>query len=236
MEVRLFFADVGPLKDPALFETLYRSVSPSRREKVDRVRPQGGKLLSLGAGVLLEASLAELGVTAPRLVLGANEKPYLADGEGLFFNLSHSGTKVLCALSDGEIGCDVEQVLESRARVAQRYFHPLEIQALNQCKNPQAQMALFYKLWTLKESFLKVTGLGFQLPLDAFCVEVEGDTITVNHRVNDKAYEFRTFFKDGYQYALCSGNRSLTGVELVGRSFPELAFLLRPGAPQSVSR
>ena len=30
----------------------------------------------------------------------------------------------------------------------------------------------FYRLWTLKESFMKVTGLGMKLPLDSFCFQL----------------------------------------------------------------
>ena len=228
MVIKLYFADVGPLEDPDLFAALYQAVSPSRRKKVDRVRTVGGKLLSLGAGALLEASLAELGVTAPRLDLGENGKPYLADQPGLFFNLSHSGTRVLCALSDGEIGCDVERVKAPRLKVARRCFHPLEVRALDQCKDPAAQAALFYKLWTLKESFLKVTGLGFQLPLNAFSIELEGETITVNQSVDDRQYAFLAFSGDGYQYAVCGADHSLSGIALTERFFPELIRIL-PG-------
>ena len=130
MEIKLFTADVEALEEPLLFRALYRAVSAPRREKIDRISAQKGKLLSLGAGALLEAALAERGVCSPRLILKANEKPYLADRNDLFFNLSHSGTKVLCAISDHEIGCDVEQLRPARLQLARRCFCAEEYQAI----------------------------------------------------------------------------------------------------------
>ncbi|MBO4419618.1 MAG: 4'-phosphopantetheinyl transferase superfamily protein [Oscillospiraceae bacterium] len=230
MEIKLFFADVKALEDPVLYHRLYRSISASRREKVDQVRLAKGRLQSLGAGALLEASLAELGVSSPLFAEGTNGKPYLSDHKDLFFNLSHSGSKVLCALSDHEVGCDVERVLEAKIQVARRCFNPEEYKTLLRCKDPSLRADLFYQYWTLKESFLKVTGLGFQLPLNSFCIRIEEEKISLRQTVDDRSYSFRKFHSDGYKYAVCSAEQSLDRVRLTERSFYELAELL-PAQP-----
>ena len=87
MDILLYHADVGELKDPALFQALYRAVSSSRREKIDRLRAEQSRLLSLGAGALLEAALAECGVSSPRFDQDENGKPCLSDQNKLFFHL-----------------------------------------------------------------------------------------------------------------------------------------------------
>jgi 4'-phosphopantetheinyl transferase len=224
-EISLYTADVGPLEDPELFLRLYQCVSETRREKVDRVRPPRGKLLSLGAGVLLEAALAELGLPAPRLEQDENGKPYLPN-DNHFFNISHSGTRVLCAVSDHEIGCDVEKVRAAPLRVARRYFCSEEYQALLDCKNEPERDRLFFRLWTLKESFLKAIGLGFRLPPNAFCIQIRQDAVSVRQQLDPRSFFFRSFYGADYEYALCSVELPLKEVPLTERNFPDLADLL----------
>lgn len=227
--LRLYCADVRSLEDSALYRRLYRALSDGRREKVDCVRPQKGKLLSLGAGALLEASLAELGVFSPRLAEGPNGKPYLPDRPDLYFNISHSGSKVLCAVSGREVGCDVERVREAKLQVARRCFHPAEYETLMGCSDSAARDRLFYRFWTLKESFMKVTGYGFQLPPDRFCIQIEGKAISVMQNVDAQRYFFRSFSAEDYEYALCSPARIPQRLCLTERSFPELAERLHTG-------
>ena len=224
MEIILYFGDVGELHDPALFQALYRSVSGSRREKIDRLRSEKGRLLSLGAGALLEAALAECGVSSPRFEADENGKPFLPDRDDLFFNLSHSGSKVFCAVSDRAVGCDVEQIRSAKLRIARRYFCEEEYRALLACADEAARDRLFYRYWTLKECFLKATGFGLSLPMNRFCFLLDGDSISIRQSVDERPYAFRTFSVDGYQFAVCSAERTLNGVRLSARSFRELAL------------
>ena len=226
MEIRLYFADVEALHDPLLFQQLYQSVSEERRQAVDRLRPAAGKLLSLGAGALLEASLAELGVSSPRPARDQNGKQYLPERDDLCFNISHSGTKVLCAVSGRAVGCDLERIRAARLAVARRCFCPEEYQALLDCPDEAERDRLFYRYWTLKESFLKAIGSGLRISLNAFCILPEGDEIRVRQTLDPRQFAFRSFTVDGYQFALCSADQSAEGVRLEERSFSELAELL----------
>lgn len=226
MELRLFCADVTELEDPELFRRLYRAVSASRRAKVDRIRSEAGRLQSLGAGALLEASLAELGVAAPQPEEDAYGKPFLPGCERLCFNLSHSGTQVLCALSDRDVGCDVERIHTARLRLAARCFCPEEYEALLACDDETARDALFYRIWTLKESFVKAVGRGLSLPMNAFCILPGEAGIELRQSADTRRYELRAFCAEGYQYAFCSVERSLDGVWLEARSLRALAELL----------
>jgi len=222
MDILLYHADVGELKDPALFQALYRAVSSSRREKIDRLRAEQSRLLSLGAGALLEAALAECGVSSPRFDQDENGKPCLSDQNKLFFNLSHSGSEVFCAVSDRPVGCDVEQVRAAKLRVARRFFCEEEYRALLDCADEAARARLFYRYWTLKESFLKATGFGLSFPMNRFCFLLDTDSITIRQSVDERPYAFRTFSEDGYQFAVCSADRPLDDIRMTARSLREL--------------
>ena len=90
-------------------------------------------------------------------------------------------------------------------KIAKRFFHPMEYEALMQCRDAESLRKLFFRYWTLKESFMKATGLGFQLPLDSFCVILKGSGIGVEQSVDTRAYYFKELdLNDGYKYAVCS--------------------------------
>jgi 4'-phosphopantetheinyl transferase len=112
------------------------------------------------------AAFAAVGVPADaqekRTVLG---KPYLPDRPGIHYNISHSGTYGVCALSDAPVGVDVELVRPLRRAVAQRFFTDVEQEFLAQ-RPPEE----FFRLWTRKESFTKALGKGLSLPLNSFSV------------------------------------------------------------------
>lgn len=110
-----------------------------------------------------------------QLVFSTNEygKPSLA-GNSIQFNLSHSGSIALLAVSPHyKVGIDVElerpQVeIESLGR---RFFSPSEYSELMSLPGEQ-RAAAFFRYWSLKEAYIKAHGLGLSLPLDSFDVSL----------------------------------------------------------------
>lgn len=106
---------------------------------------------------------------------GRNGKPYLQD-HPFYFNLSHSGEYVFCAISDREVGVDIQQFRPvDEVRLTRRFFSEEEQKALERCLDREEQRKLFYRLWTRKEAYGKLTGEGIAasmgrsvLPVDEF--------------------------------------------------------------------
>ena len=204
-KIRIYTADTTVLHDTALYAKAYAAVSDARRDKTDRLRCDRDKRLSLGAGCLFVRACLDFGADykSAQIVTDEYGKPGFAELP-LYFNLSHSGTRAMCIVAEVPVGCDVEQIRPVKPGLAGRFFSEEENRALEGCETPEAREALFFKLWTLKESFLKCTGRGLRTPLNAFSVSVgpEGAALTQSA---DEA-EYRLFEKapgDGYQYAWC---------------------------------
>ncbi len=108
--------------------------------------------------------------------VNANGKPYL-DGISTYFNLSHSGSWGLCALSqDADIGVDLEAVNRglNSLPLAARFFSEAENIWLRSM-NDQRRSRHFFRLWTRKEAWLKGKGGGFSelnLELDPGHLEI----------------------------------------------------------------
>ena len=200
---RIYIASVDALRDSAAFERLYASVSAERQAKIDRLSSEKEKRLSLAAELLLIRALRDIGISRLELEYGDRGKPYIK-GDPVFFNISHSNERVICAISPYEVGCDVELIAECDPEKARRFFAPREYDYISSLKDAKKMRDEFFRLWTLKESFIKATGDGLSLPLKSF--ELELDQVSVkplNHL--GKTYFFKEYsLDDGYKYAVCA--------------------------------
>jgi 4'-phosphopantetheinyl transferase len=83
----------------------------------------------------------------------------------------------LIAVAAADVGIDIERPDTRGVDVdafATRFFAPDETAALRQLAG-RRKLRMFFRLWTLKEAFVKALGGGLRIPLDAFAVSVEGD-------------------------------------------------------------
>ncbi|OQX76898.1 MAG: hypothetical protein B6D64_09075 [Bacteroidetes bacterium 4484_276] len=97
------------------------------------------------------------------------KKPFLSGRRDIHFNISHSGKWVVCAVSEKEVGIDVEKIRKINFNVARRFFSTTEVDQLFSLPE-KAQLNYFFDLWTLKESYLKALGTGLTKPLSSFTV------------------------------------------------------------------
>ncbi len=213
---------VEPLKDEKLFSAAYRAASAERRKKADLFRFEKDKRLSLGAALLLDSGLKKAGYSDADIVYGEQGKPYIKNGN-LFFGISHSEEYALCVFSDCEVGCDIEKMKPADIKIAKRFFAPCEYENIASRETEKERTDLFYEYWTLKESFMKATGLGMKLALNGFEI-VRGDKISVNQSVDGREYSFMLFDEiDGYKCALCrAGEPETCRLEMI-----DIAGLLR---------
>ena len=165
----IFSAEISPLKDPELFRSWMDRMPEERKRKILSLRPAESQRQSLGVGILLFRAMEQYGLEPMRHEIRAGKlgKPYLPDAPAFQFNLSHSGERVLCAVSDRPVGCDVERIERDLTGLARRFFHPEEQAALAAVPEEERN-ALFVRLWTRKESYLKAKGTGISESLSGF--------------------------------------------------------------------
>lgn len=212
----VFISDVSPLCDPAVFDRLYSSVSKERQEKIDRLKNEKEKRLSLGAYALLLRALSRIGINDILIEYGEFGKPYLSGVEGVYFSLSHSGERVMCVLSPLDVGCDVEAVQDRSLSVAERFFAPEEAAYIESISDADLKRDAFFRLWTLKESFVKCLGTGLNLPLDSFSVDISKKDVTLRQSCTRSPVYFREYLiSDSYRCAVCGQYPRFGELEIV---------------------
>lgn len=213
----LYACSVAPLEDRMLFHTAYEAMPKARRQKTDQFYFPKDKRLSVGAELLLRYVLIASGISdlPETFEYGEQGKPFLPD-HSLWFNLSHSGDWVLCAVAGCEVGCDIEKVAPVDLRVAKRFFFHSEYERIMEEPIKEKQTELFFRYWTLKESFMKATGLGMKLPLHDFEI-VMGEEVSVLQSVDDRLYHFSEYLEiPGYCCSICTvGEKPESGIRIV---------------------
>lgn len=94
-----------------------------------------------------------------------NDKPVLRNAKGVYFNISHSGDFVALAVSDSEVGCDIQEIRPYSPRVAKRNYCDKETEFI---ENSYDKDESFIRLWALKESVLKFDGSGIAGGLSSY--------------------------------------------------------------------
>lgn len=132
------------------------------------------------------------------LVYNDKSKPYIKDDESFYFNISHSGEWVSLAVSDREIGVDIEKHNPARTRLAKRFFSEKEQNACNSVKD-------FFDIWTQKEAFIKAVGVGLSYGINTFCCFEKQDGYSIK---NLDAPE-------GYSLSVCEKAEEISEIEII---------------------
>ena len=155
-------------------------LSPVEHERWQRFRLEADRQRFLLARALVRSLLGAYVQQAPaslqftRSPYGKPElvQPAATPEQTLKFNLSHTrGLLVLAVTAADEIGVDVESITREAEilALAERYFAASEV-AMLRAADPLQLQELFFRLWTLKEAYVKARGLGLQLGLDSFAI------------------------------------------------------------------
>ena len=109
----------------------------------------------------------------------------------------------LGAVGDKEVGCDVEKIAKAPKRIAERFFHPGEKAYLKAC-GEERQNGEFYRLWTMKESYIKMTGEGMRLSLDRIEFVLGTEKVRVRRDGELISCHIREYDVPGYKISVCS--------------------------------
>lgn len=176
---------------------LLELVGTERRKKVIRYRMPDDRKRSLAAGLIIRKILNENRVSEDSLKYSENGKPF---ADNLFFNVSHAGDYVVGVFSDREVGCDIEKIVDAPLGVSDRFFHLKEAEYI---RSAEDKNRAFFTLWTLKESYMKMTGRGMSLPLDSFEVVPTADGFVLG-KSSERPCFFETMEFDGYIFSVSS--------------------------------
>lgn len=199
--INVCYADVTPLQNDTLYQAAVDRLPTFRQKKAAALRTRNARNLSVGAFLVLQEALKMRGYDTQSLQFNVfkSGKPYIKNCE-LHFSLSHSGNIAMCAIGNNAVGVDVEEMSRFNPDVCKRFFKRNEYDAVFAQSGTHLQNDTFFRIWTIKESYVKMTGKGiggfadFEIALKPQ-PHIKSDSV---------GCMLREFTLDGYKAALCS--------------------------------
>ena len=180
-------------------------LSREERERQRRFVFQKDRDEFLIARVMLRTALSQYSKTRPAdwcFQLNQYGKPEIMPDQNqsqIRFNLTHCHGLVLCGVTIvDDIGVDCESLERpiDFQKLVDRVFSARERQYFHSVPSMR-QQELFFRLWTLKESYIKARGLGMSIPLQEFSFDVSNPKairIEFSPNLQDQSdrWQFRT--------------------------------------------
>lgn len=205
--VRVYITNVENLPDPLEAPQIMQGFSDERKEKALKFKQVKDRKESLGAGLLLLKVLKMQGKSIEDIYYGENGKPEL---DGLHFNLSHSHNMVALAVSEQPVGIDLEIIDKIHGNIAKRYFTERENAYLDAFEGAEREKE-FFRIWTMKESYLKMTGEGLSLELNRVDFVI-GDKVTVYRDGKCCECFVKEYEVPGYKLTVCAEEEDVADV------------------------
>jgi len=187
-EIHLWLAFYDEITDERLLSDYLALLNSAEKEQQSRFYFAKDRLRYLVTRALVRTVMSRYVAIDPKeWVFSTNAYgcPEIANVQGreafLSFNISHTDSLIVLGVTGRRaLGVDVEnfRAREVSIDIADRYFAPSEVTALNNVP-PQQQQYRFFEYWTFKESYIKARRMGLSLPLDKFSF----------HYPNDRALE-----------------------------------------------
>lgn len=111
------------------------------------------------AKLVLNKLLNELNMEMPEIIISKTGKPYFKNSN-MFFNYSHSKNYIACAVSNYEVGIDIE---EKNRKIS-------DAVAFKYLDNVKANDKRI-ETWVKKEAYSKLKGLGLQIDFTSLKLE-----------------------------------------------------------------
>lgn len=180
--------------DSRQLEIWFEQMSDKRKEAVNRMAVEHKKKLRTAADALCRKAISDFcGISPADIVFEYNEngKPY-AKGLPVYFSISHSGDFAVCAVSDCEVGIDIEKKRPVRLQISDKFATEKEKKYINSSQNG------FFEIWTLKEAYFKCIGTGLSKDIKNISFDISKDGI----KCSENGYDF-SFHEIDKEY-ICS--------------------------------
>ena len=175
----ILISDISKL-DSKIIDYVFLNKIPSYRLKS---KNKSDIQKSINSLKLLKIGLNEFGIDLFREDLVYNEfgKPSLKRKD-IFYDISHSGKYVTCAISNKIVGIDIQKHIEKFEEIIS-FFSISEKEYLASIPFQKLLIKEFFKIWTVKESYVKFLGRGLYKELDSFSLFLDKKKIIDEGRI-----------------------------------------------------
>lgn len=116
-------------------------------------------------------------------------KPYFKGIPNVYFSISHCDSGIVCGISNIEIGVDIQDVKKFNQSILKIACCREEIDLLLKGNNKEE---LFFKMWSIKESYIKADGRGVNIKIsDINTIGFLDNCISYNNMFVSACYKYK---------------------------------------------
>ena len=212
--IKTIICDINDILKDNNIENLYCELSFDIKNKIDSIKSIEKKKIDIVSFAMLYRLYDDINVKKIPIAYNQYGKPFFKSLKNNFFNISHSKDKIFIAISDKEIGVDVEYKKNDVSlcmKIAKRFYSDYEYELMKERfdKNEKDCVDLFYRLWTIRESFVKYLGTGLIYEKNDIVISFDdNDKPYLKYFKDEKLYQNPCIFeeldnRDNYKYCIC---------------------------------
>lgn len=168
--IKIFYTKLENQLCQHLFYSYLKLLPAKMQDRILKFKRWQDAQASLLGKIILIKALERLGINRQlsELKYAYCGKPYFENG--IEFNISHSGSYIVCGLSDdAKIGVDIEEI---RPIIVSDFSGIFQIEEWNSIMSSEyGECQMFFHYWTAKESIIKADGRGLNIPLKNILIE-----------------------------------------------------------------
>lgn len=197
MYVRILYDNINHYSQEEYNEFL-KLIRQDKRERIAKILHKEDQYRSILGEILLIKLLKEFNIEYNSIHITTNQygKPYIQDLD-VYYSISHSHEYVICAISNKEIGIDIEKIRHIAPVTLKQYATTNEIEYITSIDKLYERRC--FEIFTLKESYFKCMGCDLREILNVE-FHISNDSIQCSHT----GYSFNLVDTiDGYVIAIC---------------------------------
>lgn len=203
--MKILISDIRQFDNDNSFAAAFDKVSKYRQDRINSLKQSDDKKRSLAAGLLLGYAMTASNIKG-NIVPNEHGKPFFENITSFHFNISHSGNYSVIAYDSVAVGIDIQKFRPINDSVAKHFLSDNEYKCLSD-DNIKRQDTLNV-LWTIKEAYIKLLGIGLSYDMRNCSINIEASTISDSMQTAYFKHFELNIGKEIYNLTVCSQNNS----------------------------
>lgn len=182
-----------------LYDRFKDKMTDERLARINKAQSKAAIKSIICTGAITAVVLDKYLVYKDMIVSSSCGKPYIMGRDDLFFNVSNSGDYVAIAVSDREVGLDIQKPVDVSDSLIKKVISLTDRERFKDLIETS-----FNAIWAIKEAYVKLTGEGISRELSGISFEAFNEMLNIYDEGVLKAKGALKRIDDEYSLAVAS--------------------------------
>lgn len=196
-KVVLYIANISDKDTQKLFEKYALEFDKERVARIGNCNNADSKSKKIASATFLYKVLNKYNLDMSQMAYSEHGKPFVANCDCLFFNLSHSADYAVIAIAGQPVGVDIQKKVPYKEGLVKRVCSEKEAELVREEFTDR-----FNYVWALKEAASKLSGEGLLSGMKCFVTDFNQENPEIFRDEEHFAYSKTMIYQDEYAIAV----------------------------------